>query len=141
MRYYLRISNDIAAFRHDSHPVPISHVSLLAAATINEQTNSTLSSTHKFKYSEYMNDDSKDTGNSTQIIQKALETHTGIVDVLLKSGADATIKDKKGNLAVDFDYKPPAPKPEKPSPSEVSQAATMAALDAALGESSAKKDL
>jgi len=90
------------------------------------------------KYSEYMKGDSKDADNSTQVIQKALETHSGIVDMLVKGGADANIKDKKGNLAVDFDYKLPQ---QKPSPEELSHASTMAALDAALGDGSPKQDL
>lgn len=89
------------------------------------------------KYSEYMTGDGKD-DNSTQIIHKALETHSGIVELLLSNGADANLKDKKGNVAADFDYKPPV---EKPTASELSEASSMAALDEALGEGSAKQDL
>ena len=60
------------------------------------------------KYSEYVKKETED--NSTAIIQKALETHSSIVDTLLANGADEAIKDKKGNVAVDFDYKKKEPK-------------------------------
>jgi uncharacterized protein len=55
------------------------------------------------KYSEFI---SEDKDNSTAVIRKALETHTAIVDLLISNGADVTLKDKKGNLAVDFDHVP-----------------------------------
>jgi len=58
------------------------------------------------KYSDYMNPEGTSSDNSTVIIKKALETHTAIVELLLSKGADAEIKDVKGNVAVDFDYKP-----------------------------------
>lgn len=40
-----------------------------------------------------------------EIIQKALETHASIVDLLIAAGANQDLKDKKGNVAIDFDYK------------------------------------
>lgn len=55
------------------------------------------------KYSEFMKDSEND--NSTQIIRNALETHSSIVEILLSKGADPNIKDKKGNVAIDFDFK------------------------------------
>jgi ankyrin repeat protein len=60
------------------------------------------------KYSEYVTKDAESNDNSTLIIQKALETHTSIVDLLVRHGADVSLKDNKGNVAVDFDYKPKA---------------------------------
>jgi len=61
------------------------------------------------KYSEYVTTDaaSGSNDNSTVIIQKALETHSAIVEVLLAKGADPQLEDLKGNVAIDFDYKPP----------------------------------
>jgi len=61
------------------------------------------------KYSEYVTTDaaSGSNDNSTVIIQKALETHSAIVEVLVAKGADPLLKDLKGNVAVDFDYKAP----------------------------------
>lgn len=55
------------------------------------------------KYAEFITED-KD--NSTAVIRKALETHSTIVELLVTHGADITLKDKKGNLAVDFDHMP-----------------------------------
>jgi ankyrin repeat protein len=60
------------------------------------------------KYSEYMTKDAASKDNSTAIIEKALETHTGIIELLLAHGADPLLKDAEGNVAVDFDYKPKA---------------------------------
>ena len=37
----------------------------------------------------------QESDNSTAIIQKALETHSSIVNILIKNGADETIKDNK----------------------------------------------
>jgi ankyrin repeat protein len=56
------------------------------------------------KYSEYMKE-SNDT--STKIIKDALQTHVDVVDLLLKNGADITLKDNDGHVALDFDYKQP----------------------------------
>mmetsp|Transcript_28576 Transcript_28576/g.83634 ORF Transcript_28576/g.83634 Transcript_28576/m.83634 type:complete len:126 (+) Transcript_28576:2314-2691(+) len=61
------------------------------------------------KYAEYMKDQ-KD--NSTEIIQKALETHAGIVELLIAGGANQDLTDKKGNVAIDFDYKTKEPTAE-----------------------------
>lgn len=56
------------------------------------------------KYSEYMKE-ANDT--STKIIKDALQTHVDVVQLLLKYGADSSLKDREGHLAIDFDYKPP----------------------------------
>mmetsp|Transcript_2039 Transcript_2039/g.4441 ORF Transcript_2039/g.4441 Transcript_2039/m.4441 type:complete len:919 (+) Transcript_2039:171-2927(+) len=52
-----------------------------------------------------------DAGNG-DIIKTAMNNHTSVVDMLVKHGADATLKDKEGHTASDFDYKPPAEKKE-----------------------------
>jgi ankyrin repeat protein len=56
------------------------------------------------KYSEYMKEADD---NSTKIIKAALQTHLDVVQLLLKNGADAALKDNDGHVATDFDYKPP----------------------------------
>lgn len=56
------------------------------------------------KYSEYMKEGSD---NSTKIIKEALQTHIEVIDLLLKGGADTSIKDSEGHVAADFDYKVP----------------------------------
>ena len=56
------------------------------------------------KYSEYMKESND---NSTRIIKEALQTHVEVVQLLIKGGADLTIKDSEGHVAVDFDYKAP----------------------------------
>jgi len=56
------------------------------------------------KYGEYMKDKAD---NSTRIIREALQTHIDVVETLLKHGADTSLKDKDGHIALDFDYKPP----------------------------------
>lgn len=47
-----------------------------------------------------------DDSGTGPIIRKALDDHIALVDLLLKSGADANIKDKEGHTAKDFDYHP-----------------------------------
>lgn len=47
--------------------------------------------------------DDNDTG---PIIQEALNNHTALVDLLIKSGADPSLKDKEGHAAKDFDFHP-----------------------------------
>lgn len=47
--------------------------------------------------------DDNDTG---PVIQEALKNHTALVDLLIKSGADESIKDKEGHAAKDFDFHP-----------------------------------
>jgi serine/threonine-protein phosphatase 6 regulatory ankyrin repeat subunit B len=48
--------------------------------------------------------ESVDDGGTGPIIRQALDNHTALVDLLLKSGADETIKDKEGHAAKDFDF-------------------------------------
>jgi serine/threonine-protein phosphatase 6 regulatory ankyrin repeat subunit B len=55
------------------------------------------------KYAEYLKDGSD---NSTKIIKEALQTHVDVVQLLIANGADASLKDKEGHVAADFDYKP-----------------------------------
>ena len=57
------------------------------------------------KYREYMKDASD---NSTRIIKDALQTHVEVVQMLIKGGADVSVKDGEGHVATDFDYKAPA---------------------------------
>ena len=47
--------------------------------------------------------DDNDTGPT---IQEALKNHTALVDLLIKSGADQSLKDKEGHAAKDFDFHP-----------------------------------
>jgi ankyrin repeat protein len=49
-----------------------------------------------------------DDGGTGPLIQEALRNHTAMVDLLLKSGADTTLKDKEGHVAKDFDFQPDA---------------------------------
>jgi uncharacterized protein len=47
-----------------------------------------------------------DDNGTGPIIKEALDKHVALVDLLLKNGADATLKDKEGHTAKDFDYSP-----------------------------------
>lgn len=47
--------------------------------------------------------DDNDTG---PIIKEALNNHTSLVNLLIKSGADQSLKDKEGHVATDFDFHP-----------------------------------
>mmetsp|Transcript_27752 Transcript_27752/g.50067 ORF Transcript_27752/g.50067 Transcript_27752/m.50067 type:complete len:944 (+) Transcript_27752:153-2984(+) len=49
-----------------------------------------------------------DDGGTGPLIQEALKNHTTLVDLLVKAGADGTLKDKEGHLAMDFDFQPDA---------------------------------
>jgi ankyrin repeat protein len=53
-------------------------------------------------------DDDIDDGGTGPLIQEALTNHTMLVELLLKAGADNTIKDKEGHVAKDFDFQPDA---------------------------------
>lgn len=64
------------------------------------------------KYSEYMKEGSD---NSTRIIKEALQTHIEVVQLLIKGGADLTMKDSEGHVAVDFDYKAPSAELDAPA--------------------------
>lgn len=50
----------------------------------------------------------QDDAGTGKIIEEALESHTKMVDILMKHGADAKIKDKEGHTAKDFDFHPDA---------------------------------
>lgn len=54
------------------------------------------------------NNDAIDDGGTGPIIREALDNHTKMVELLLKSGADTSIKDKEGHTATDFDFHPDA---------------------------------
>ena len=56
------------------------------------------------KYQEYMKEGSD---SSTRKINAALVTHTEVVQLLIRSGADLTMKDTEGHVATDFDYRAP----------------------------------
>lgn len=49
-----------------------------------------------------------DDGGTGPLIREALDNHTALVDLLLKNGADTSLKDKEGHTAKDFDYHPDA---------------------------------
>ena len=49
-----------------------------------------------------------DDGGTGPIIREALDNHNRMVSLLVKNGADETIKDKEGHTALDFDYHPDA---------------------------------
>ena len=63
------------------------------------------------RYNQYVAD-AQETGEEAEdkgtgpIIKDALENHTALVDLLLGSGADTTIKDKEGHVAKDYDFNP-----------------------------------
>ena len=47
-----------------------------------------------------------DDSGTGPIIREALDNHLALVEMLLKAGADTTLKDKEGHVAKDFDYNP-----------------------------------
>jgi len=47
-----------------------------------------------------------DDGGTGPIIREALDNHNRMVTLLIKNGADESIKDKEGHKALDFDYHP-----------------------------------
>jgi serine/threonine-protein phosphatase 6 regulatory ankyrin repeat subunit B len=49
-------------------------------------------------------DTAVDDGGTGPIIRQALDNHTALVDLLLKNGADESIRDKEGHTAKDFDF-------------------------------------
>jgi hypothetical protein len=62
------------------------------------------------RYGQFVDDaDSKQDDTDTgPIIREALINHVALVDLLLKSGADANVKDNEGHAAKDFDFHPDA---------------------------------
>ncbi|CAN0243799.1 unnamed protein product, partial [Scytosiphon promiscuus] len=60
------------------------------------------------KYAEYLDDADDASGESTKMMREAMAHTQSIIDLLLTSGADASLKDKEGRMAKDFDYQPPA---------------------------------
>lgn len=52
------------------------------------------------------NDNDIDDSGTGPIIREALDNHLALVEMLLKAGADTTLKDKEGHTAKDFDYNP-----------------------------------
>ena len=59
------------------------------------------------KYKEYMKESSND--NSTKLIIDALQTHIEVLQLLIRGGADISLKDNEGHMGSDFDYKAPTP--------------------------------
>jgi ankyrin repeat protein len=60
---------------------------------------------HKYKTyweAEEAGGDNKESGKA--LMQDALDQAQGIVDGLIKAGADPTLKDKEGRKAADFDF-------------------------------------
>ncbi|CAM9763513.1 unnamed protein product [Ascophyllum nodosum] len=60
------------------------------------------------KYAEYLDDTDDSSTESTNMMREAMAHTQSIIDLLLRSGADASLKDKEGRMAKDFDYQPPA---------------------------------
>ncbi|CAN0479090.1 unnamed protein product, partial [Hapterophycus canaliculatus] len=60
------------------------------------------------KYAAYLDDADDPSGESTKMMREAMAHTQSIIDLLLTSGADASLKDKEGRMAKDFDYQPPA---------------------------------
>ena len=52
--------------------------------------------------------DDVDDGGTGPVIREALDNHTALIALLLKSGADPSLKDKEGHAASDFDFHPDA---------------------------------
>ncbi|CAM9752836.1 unnamed protein product, partial [Choristocarpus tenellus] len=57
------------------------------------------------KYAQYL-EDADDEGESTKMMREALDQTQAIIDLLMKNGADPSLKDKEGRTAEDFDFKP-----------------------------------
>jgi len=96
-------------------------VLLKAGAAVNEQNSdghTALMFAHNGKnqvetlwerYAQYVDEEKeKDDGGTGPIIREALNNHTALVDLLIKNGADASLKDKEGHTAKDFDFHPDA---------------------------------
>lgn len=52
------------------------------------------------------NEENVDDGGTGPVIREALDNHKALIDLLLKSGADTSLKDKEGHASSDFDYHP-----------------------------------
>ncbi|CAJ1958374.1 unnamed protein product [Cylindrotheca closterium] len=52
------------------------------------------------------NKDNVDDNGTGKTIREALDSHSSLVQLLLKNGADASLKDKEGHVAKDFDFHP-----------------------------------
>lgn len=50
--------------------------------------------------------DEVDDNGTGPIIEEALKNHTALVQLLVKNGADQSLKDKEGHVAKDFDFHP-----------------------------------
>jgi serine/threonine-protein phosphatase 6 regulatory ankyrin repeat subunit B len=50
----------------------------------------------------------EDEEGTMPIIKEALKSHASLIEILLKNGADAKLKDKEGHVAKDFDFQPDA---------------------------------
>ena len=64
------------------------------------------------RYGQYVKESAEkedvDDSGTGPIIKEALANHVALVDMLLKNGADPSLKDKEGHTAKDFDYHPDA---------------------------------
>ncbi|CAM9820487.1 unnamed protein product [Pylaiella littoralis] len=60
------------------------------------------------KYAEYLDDADVASGESTKMMREAMAHTQSIIDLLLTSGAEPSLKDSEGRMAKDFDYQPPA---------------------------------
>lgn len=61
------------------------------------------------RYSQYTKESAEagaDDGETGPMLRDALDNHTAVVDLLIKSGADQSLKDKEGHAAKDFDFNP-----------------------------------
>lgn len=49
-----------------------------------------------------------DDGGTGPVIKEALDNHNALIELLMKHGADVSLKDKEGHTAADFDFHPDA---------------------------------
>jgi len=84
------------------------HTALMFAYNGKNQVETLWERYHQFVRDSSASEEKVDDGGTGPIIQEALDNHTALVDLLLKSGADATLKDKEGHTAGDFDFNPDA---------------------------------
>jgi len=83
------------------------HTALMFAYNGKNQVETLWERYNQFVEEAQTNGESKEDADENEtgpIIKEALKNHTSLVDLLIKSGADQTIKDKEGHVATDFDF-------------------------------------
>mmetsp|Transcript_12279 Transcript_12279/g.17873 ORF Transcript_12279/g.17873 Transcript_12279/m.17873 type:complete len:905 (+) Transcript_12279:111-2825(+) len=86
------------------------HTALMFAYNGKNQVETLWERYHQFvEESEVSSEDEKvDDGGTGPIIREALDNHNRMVSLLIKKGADESVKDKEGHMAKDFDFHPDA---------------------------------